>query len=263
MLAHLGKMLTFALSPLGALLLVLLVAVCLPVRHLRKGLFAALVLLLGFALPQVAGRLMGGLEAQARALAAAGPAPVARLPGAPPVLAIVLGGAVGAAVPGVRAQPDMLDSSDRVWHAARLYRQGVVSHVFVSAGGFLPVPPEMTEAHAIGLLLQDLGVPPEAIIQESVSATTTENALQTRQWVQQNPAFQPATHWLVTSAFHMPRALQQFERAGLAVRAAPTDFRVVQAHCEPWFYCFPSAGSLATSSLAVKEYLGLLALRWM
>lgn len=60
--------------------------------------------------------------------------------------------------------------------------------------------------------------------------------------------------YLVTHAWHMPRALRAFEAAGLEVVAAPTAFRAWPALRLASF--LPSARSLRESSWAVHEWLG-------
>jgi uncharacterized SAM-binding protein YcdF (DUF218 family) len=63
---------------------------------------------------------------------------------------------------------------------------------------------------------------------------------------------------LVTSAWHMPRAMRLFRRTGLAVIPFPTDQRV---HAHPRFTLarfLPRARSLANSDAAIHEYWGLL-----
>jgi len=62
---------------------------------------------------------------------------------------------------------------------------------------------------------------------------------------------------IVTSAAHMPRAMMLFEKAGLDVTAAPTDFKVKKR--DDWLQ-LPGAEGLRRSEIAFHEYLGIL---WM
>ena len=67
---------------------------------------------------------------------------------------------------------------------------------------------------AMGRLLEALGVARERITLESRSRDTYENAVFTKRLV--NPA--PGQRWLlVTSGWHMPRAMGCFRKAGFAV----------------------------------------------
>lgn len=62
---------------------------------------------------------------------------------------------------------------------------------------------------------------------------------------------------LVSQAWHLPRALQQFEQQGLTVIPAPTGFTTnEQQTIAQWL---PEANALSKSSMAIKEYLGHLA----
>ena len=63
---------------------------------------------------------------------------------------VVLGGSIGPAVPPLRPDPQLYDSSDRVWHAARLFHRGVAPRIIVSGGSYAvamgDAPAEQTEA---------------------------------------------------------------------------------------------------------------------
>lgn len=65
---------------------------------------------------------------------------------------------------------------------------------------------------------------------------------------------------LVTHAWHMPRSVQAFERAGFIVTPAPMGF--VSPNRNNVLQWTPSADGLSTSQLILKEWLGLLAQRF-
>ncbi|MGZ3342831.1 MAG: YdcF family protein, partial [Reyranella sp.] len=60
---------------------------------------------------------------------------------------------------------------------------------------------------------------------------------------------------LVTSGFHMPRALRLARTAGLDAEAFPTDWQILPATTPWWEALMPSAGALGASSIAIREYL--------
>lgn len=60
---------------------------------------------------------------------------------------------------------------------------------------------------------------------------------------------------LVTSAIHMPRAMQIFQDRGLHPIAAPTDYIIKQASEVRPSQLFPSAGNLNLSKLLLYEWL--------
>ena len=63
---------------------------------------------------------------------------------------------------------------------------------------------------------------------------------------------------LVTSAYHMPRALMVARRAKLNVGAFPTDWRSPSELRPSWETWLPSVGALAWSNTSLREYLAML-----
>jgi hypothetical protein len=62
---------------------------------------------------------------------------------------------------------------------------------------------------------------------------------------------------LVTSAFHMPRAVGSFRAAGFAIEAYPVDFRTAGSAALIKPFAFVSQG-LRLTDTAAKEWIGLL-----
>ena len=92
----------------------------------------------------------------------------------------------------------------------------------VFTGGSGSLIAEAKEAPAARELLIELGVDPARIIVEDKSRNTEENAQFTAAIVPP----EPKQRWLlVTSAFHMPRAIGVFEKAGFNVVADPVAYR--------------------------------------
>jgi uncharacterized SAM-binding protein YcdF (DUF218 family) len=60
---------------------------------------------------------------------------------------------------------------------------------------------------------------------------------------------------LVTSAYHMPRALINFRNKGLDVQPYPVDFKLGEYRLTPMDF-IPNPGSLATTEKCVKELMG-------
>src|SRR6516225_9564766 len=92
-------------------------------------------------------------------------------------VAIVLGGAVGQPLPP-RVETGLSEASDRVLHAARLYKAGKVKRILVTAGNIPWLSSVKPEADLIRELLMEWGVPSEAIELASQSRNTYENALE-------------------------------------------------------------------------------------
>jgi uncharacterized SAM-binding protein YcdF (DUF218 family) len=233
---------SLAIGALLALMLVLFRRRALALLVL--GLSATHVVVLSF--PPVADLLMGPLERQARAAEASAPSCCYDA-------IVVLGGGMGVAHPPEIPNPQLDDGADRVWHAARLWKRGLAPRIIVSGGSFLAQHggPPTTEAEAMRAFLIDLGVPADAITDEGNALNTIENIRNIRAIVGSGRVA------LVTSGYHMPRALQLAARAGLNVGAFPTDFQAVPVARSPWEEWLPSVGGLSQSNLALREIVAL------
>jgi uncharacterized SAM-binding protein YcdF (DUF218 family) len=230
----LDKLLPLAVYPLGLSILLVLGGLALSLIGRRYAsvtiLACALLILWIFSTPFVSGVLLSTLE-ESNSRQGAASADVA----------ILLGGMVR----GVNnvGEPDLNGSVDRAVKAARLYRNGSVKHILVTA----------PEAHLLASLLEEWGVPEEAIILENRSRNTFENATKSKRlW----DAHQFRSGLLVTSASHMPRALAVFRRAGFDVKPEAADFRT---HYPIGGIpdLLPDARSLEDSTIAIKEWIGL------
>lgn len=115
-----------------------------------------------------------------------------------------------------------------------------------------------TEASVEFRFLRSCGVEEQYLIKEDRSRNTAENAKYVKQICQQRN-FDKVI--LVTSAFHMPRSVAFFKREGVDVIPYPTDYKTSRNTRLNAFVFTPNAGNLYRSSLAMKEYLGLLAIK--
>jgi uncharacterized SAM-binding protein YcdF (DUF218 family) len=244
------KILASLIMPPGALAVGVVLALLLALVRWRRlsrivlGLAIAYTLVLAF--QPVGDVLMRHLEDQARAAERE----------APPCCydaIVVLGGGIAAAHPPQQPLPDLTENADRIWQAARLWRRGAAPRIIVTGGSFLAQHggPATTEAEAMRVFLLDLGVPTEAIIDEGEALNTIDNIRNVRTIVGDGRVA------LVTSAFHMPRALQLATRAGLRAAAFPTDYQAVTAKRLPWDNWLPSLEGLRLSTAALKEIVAL------
>lgn len=252
------KVLTWMVSPLGFLTWGAALGLILSALRWRKTgrtLIAAAVLqVIALSSSLVSEYLIGTLEENARVLQAKNQQAQKILANERYGAIVLLGGATSAAYPPLRPHPDLGDATDRIWHAARLYKQGIAPKIIISGGrspGMETRADIQTEAQVMRMLLLDLGVPDSALVLEEESRTTRENAEKTKALLNNQRVA------LVTSAFHMPRSMKTFEKAGLNVDAYPTDFRVAPKVLPLWDRLLPKAGNLEQSEIAIKEYVAL------
>jgi uncharacterized SAM-binding protein YcdF (DUF218 family) len=128
-------------------------------------------------------------------------------------VAIVLGGQIANSHAGP-GQVGIGAAGDRLVKAYLLWRAGKAKTILVSGGDLPWEPAAEAESELAARILEQLGVPTDAILVEGQSRNTRENAVDTASiWRQQG--FRSGL--LITSAFHMPRALATFRAAGLDV----------------------------------------------
>lgn len=248
MVFYASKILGVLASPANiAVALVLVGAVLLYARprfgRRLVGAGAVLILLLGFSpVPKLAMRM---LEDRFPPAAAEG-----RIDGI-----VVLGGGANVA----RGRLAFNEAASRIIEGAALAKRHPEATLVFSGGdaGFFERDEE-TEAAGAARVFAAAGIAPDRIVLEDRSRTTRENALLTRERV----APRAGERWvLVTSAFHMPRAIGAFRAAGLALEAYPVDYRTSGSATDWWRPLARASEGLRVADLAAKEWLGLLAYR--
>jgi uncharacterized SAM-binding protein YcdF (DUF218 family) len=139
------------------------------------------------------------------------------------------------------------DALVRITEGVRLLRLAPNARLLVSGGA---VGERAASADGYARLAIALGVPASAIIRLDTPRDTREEAAQLAARIGPEPFI------LVTSAYHMPRAMLLMQRAGLRPLAAPTGQRLLNGGWGGWL---PRAGNLIKTDRAVHEYLGLMA----
>jgi uncharacterized SAM-binding protein YcdF (DUF218 family) len=177
---------------------------------------------------------------------------------------IVLGGGVDLDVVAARGNASAANlAAGRIMTAASLARRHPAARILLAGGGAQLAPASPVEADGLAQSLTDMGVAPERIIRERRSRTTFENAVFGHEVAKPRPG----ERWvLVTSAWHMPRSVGCFRKAGWEVIPYPVDFRTT-GHVWASAFTFDQAlsleGDLQLATLAAKEWVGLLAYRMM
>lgn len=258
MFLYLSKLLPLFLYPLGLACLLMVVALVTLWKQPRRAAGAialALVVLLVGSNGWVSRSLVRSLESQN--------IPQAELPNASAI--VVLGGATKPAFPP-RPGVDLSDEGDRILYGAQLYQQHKAPLIIVSGGRIDWQGSGPPEAADMAVILRQVGVPASAIIQESSSLNTYQNAVNVKKILEERGIRQVL---LVTSAMHMPRSLLIFKRQGIAAIAAPTDFLVSDNDLQELqrspqarlLNILPDTDRLYQSTRALKEYVGLIVYR--
>lgn len=242
----LSKALPQLVLPLGLALCLLGLALLLWRRRAARGLVAlALAILLLPSTPLCADALLGPLEARYPLRTAAASETADAI--------IVLGGGTSgrsARQPEVELQ----QSGMRLLHALRLYQQHKAPLLLLSGGNLWPGE---TEAEQMRLIFHEWGVPDSALLLEPRSRNTYENAVESLRLCRERGLRRVL---LVTSAFHMPRALAIFRHqanGAVEVLPSPTSAMVSGTRHSLLLSLLPDAGALATSTLALRERIGV------
>ncbi|MGA3303340.1 MAG: YdcF family protein [Methylovirgula sp.] len=147
------------------------------------------------------------------------PRPPADLPA--PTGIIVLGGAMDSGLTVARGVPTLLAGGARITEGAALAKRFPQSRLVFTSGTASISGKGIPEARTVRDLWLSLGIPPAQMTFEDKSRNTWENAIFTRDIVKPKAG---DTWLLVTSAWHMPRAMGIFRKAGFNVTAYPVDY---------------------------------------
>lgn len=167
---------------------------------------------------------------------------------------LVLGGAERLDISSYWNQPETNGHAERLFSFIHLIRQ-YPDAKRVYSGGIGGLDRNLpTASNMVRQLFETQGVDVEAIFFEDTSRNTYENALQTKKML--DPA--PGETWLlITSAFHMPRAIGAFNQNGWHMIPYPVDHQVNPDRL--FKLRFSLAGNMVDLKNAVHEWVGLAA----
>jgi uncharacterized SAM-binding protein YcdF (DUF218 family) len=181
------------------------------------------------------------------------PLPPAGLP--PPEGIIVLGGAINDGVSRARQETVFNEGGERVTEAVVLAKRYPQARVVYTSGSSSFNGATSTEALQAKKLMSQMGITPERVTIEDKSRNTDENARFTAAIV--HP--EPSQRWIVaTSAFHMPRSMGVFEKAGFHPIAYPVAFRTQGRWRDDLRLTFDPGRNLRVFEIAVHEWIGLI-----
>ena len=168
---------------------------------------------------------------------------------------VVLGGSIDSDVSAAHGVAVVAGAADRIIAAAALAHRYPDARLIFTGGSASLVSDDAREADYAAALFESLGLSRQRLIMERRSRNTQENAEFSRALA----APKAGERWLlVTSAFHMPRSIGLFRKAGFAVEAYPVDWRVGGREGLLRFTAVSLEG-LDRVNAAVREWMGLAA----
>jgi uncharacterized SAM-binding protein YcdF (DUF218 family) len=169
---------------------------------------------------------------------------------------VVLGGAIDPARSAARDEPELNEHAERMIAFAALARRYPEARLIFTGGSGRLTDQTNREADYAVQVMADLGIAPDRVMYERESRNTAENA----RFALKMAKPRPGERWLlVTSAFHMPRAVGAFRFAGWPVTPYPVDY-CTEGPGEAGLG-FDLPGDLALLTLALHEWIGLAAYR--
>jgi uncharacterized SAM-binding protein YcdF (DUF218 family) len=253
MFFYLSKIVWFFLQPSNAVLFLLIVGIAiLWSRWVRTGrwiVLAAGVISLVGGLSPLGHALLLPLENRfERSQIEAGP---------PPVGILILGGAQDMSVTASRSAVALNEAGDRLVEAALLAKRFPEAKVMFTGGSSAIFGDKISEAEGARDLLTGLGISPDRLILEDRAKNTYQNAQYSKDLIKP----EPQARWLlVTSAYHMPRAIGCFRAVGFKVEPWSVDYRTRGFEDLHRFFPKASEGWRRVDS-AVREWAGLVIYR--
>jgi len=250
MFFYISKIFSTFLFPYPLFLLVCCFAAFrLPRGRFRRIFTLTLVGILLLSSSYVSGRLIGFLEDRY---------PHQRIEQQEPADAVVVLAGMVNSLTGYTDRPEFLASVDRILAGEDLLRAGRARRLMISGGSGLIMQTGESEAIILERWLRAKGFPAHLLVIEASSRNTGENAVESAKIIKEKG-------WkrviLVTSAFHMPRSMLCFRKAGVEASAFPVDYYRHKLFAGPEAL-FPSITGLRLSTIAIKEYIGIVAY-WM
>ena len=168
---------------------------------------------------------------------------------------VVLGGPIDPDLSLVHGVPVIGPGADRLIAAAALARHYPNARLIYTGGSATLISGDEREADYALQVFENLGVARGRVELERRARNTWENA----EFAKAIAAPKSGERWLmVTSAYHMPRAVGVFRKAGFAVEPYPVDWRVGGRE-DLWTFRKFAMDGLAIVEVSVREWIGLAA----
>jgi uncharacterized SAM-binding protein YcdF (DUF218 family) len=169
---------------------------------------------------------------------------------------VVLGGGVDDMISAARGQTVFGEGGERITETVILAKRFPQARIAYTGGTNSLTGGSSSEALRARDLMAELGIAPDRVTIEDKARNTEENARFTAAIV--HP--EPSQRWLiVTSAFHMPRAMGVFEKAGFHPIAYPVSYHTIGQGLADFYPLFDPERNLRLFHLALHEWIGLAA----
>jgi uncharacterized SAM-binding protein YcdF (DUF218 family) len=144
--------------------------------------------------------------------------------------------------------------ADRLMNTLMLYKTGKIRRILLSGGSGHLLAKEEPEAQLVRRYLLQLGVPDSAMLLDDRSRNTRENAYYSK--ILLDSVAPNARCLLITSAWHMRRAMANFQKVGLYCDPYGTDYFSERASGNLLVWLEPDWKSFMKWDALIKEFIG-------
>lgn len=232
----LNKLLPVFVLPVGIVTLLVVLA---SLRRWRVLGLVAAGLLVAASLPVVGNALLGPLEAEH---------PPARVDEVAPADAVLVLGGVLSPASGPGLLPEWSEAVERFEAGIALVRADRARLLLFTGD------PLGSEGATLRRLALARGVPDDRIRVIGAVDNTADEAVRLQRLASEHGWRRVV---LVSSVWHLPRAVRQFRGAGVELAPFPVDYRALPNRRLPYLDWLPTASALAKTELAMREAYGI------
>ena len=147
--------------------------------------------------------------------------------------------------------------ADRATHTLQLYKLGIVRKVIISGGSGRLDGGGVLEADDLATFMRLAGIPDEDLIVENQSKNTHESAVFVKDILAKFDG--PKELLLVTSAYHVPRAMACFEKVGVNADPFAAEPTAYERRFTIDILLIPSLDAVQTWKIVIREWVGYIA----
>jgi len=170
---------------------------------------------------------------------------------------LILGGGINTLLTYQHSQIILNEKIERITESVKLIKQFPDAKVVYSEGVLITSKIDITNIDVVKMFYKQMGVDNKKIIFENKSRNTYENFIFSKKFINNN-----SNKWiLLTSAYHMKRAMSVAEKLELNFIPYPVDYRLQDHYNWKRFYLVKGRTFLTNLNhfqLAAHEYIGLI-----
>jgi len=147
--------------------------------------------------------------------------------------------------------------ADRATHTLQLYKLGIIRKVIVSGGSGRLDGRGVREADDLADFLKLAGIPEQDLVIENQSKNTHESAKLVSEMLAAMDG--PKETLVITSAYHLPRAMACFRKAGVSADAFAVEPTAEERKYNPDTLLVPTLEAMGIWQTLLKEWVGFIA----